>query len=394
MANRSAARIAIVAHGVHEDGGGMERAFAELIRRAHRDYPLLVISRQLDPNLRPLVEWCRVRAPARPRPLHFVLFYLLGGILLGRVRVDLVHTLGACVPNKANLASVHFCHAGFHSEKSTDLGDHRPRARRINTGIARALGYYAERWSYGRGRIPVLAAVSEGVGRELEHHYQHARVFLTPNGVDTKRFRPNQEARRVLRDTEGLDDDVFVALFVGGDWDHKGLSIAIEALAWPGLPDHPSIRLWIVGSGDERRFRALASRRGVMESVRFFGARNETERFYQAADVFILPSAYESFSLVCFEAGASGIPVVATRVNGVEDLVGDDEGGFILPRKPAAFGAALGRLATDSELRRRKGESACRRASKYTWERSTESVLEIYRELLGATRQQAEGRAA
>jgi glycosyltransferase involved in cell wall biosynthesis len=361
----------------------MERVFAELIRRAHRDYRLVVVSRELDPDLRPLVEWHRVRIPGRPRPLHFVLFYVLAGVRLTSITVDLVHTLGALVPNRADLASVHFCHAGFLAARRRGADGRRPMARRINTRIAHVLGLWAERWSYGRGRIPTLASVSVGVGREIERHYAGARVFLTPNGVDTARFRPDPAARRVLRSREGLDDSEIVALFVGGDWDHKGLGIAIEALAHVQLSGCPAPRLWVVGEGDEKRFRAYAVQRGMGGRVRFFGTQRNAERFYQASDVFVLPSLYESFSLVSFEAAACGVPVLAAKVHGVDELVGKNEGGLVIERTPEAFGAALAELASDPERRARMGEAARRRASTYTWERSTASVVEIYRKLLG-----------
>jgi glycosyltransferase involved in cell wall biosynthesis len=389
MTSDSRPVVALVAHGAHERGGGMERVFSELIRRANREYRLVVISRELAPELRRLVEWRRVPVPARPVPLQFSLFYLLAGIRVARTRADLVHTLGALVPNKADLASVHFCHAGFNARKHDGWADRGPAVRRINTRVARALGLQAESWAYGKKRIRVLGAVSEGVAHELERHYPRARIFVTPNGVDTDRFRPNPQVRRDLRSVEGLSEEDVVALFVGGGWDHKGLSIAIEALGRILAAGDVPPSLWILGRGDQDRFRAQAERCGIGDRVRFFGVRSDTERFYQAADVFVLPSRYEAFPLVSLEAAASGIPVVATRVNGVEEIVGDDEGGLIVERTPEAFGLALAHIGTDRALRLKLGETARSRALMFTWERSAASVLEIYRELLGQTASRA-----
>lgn len=382
--------VALVAHGAHEQGGGMERVFAELIRRAHSEFRLVVFSRELAPDLRPLVEWRRIPVPARPVPVLFSLFYFLAGIRLARAKVDFVHTLGALVPNGADLASVHLCHAGFRSANHREPRQGKPMLRRINSRVQRALGLRAERWSYGRGRISLLAAVSEGVARELEHFYPNARVLVTPNGVDTERFRPDPQSRRELRCAEGVGDEELVAVFVGGDWEHKGLSIAIEALARV----QGRLRLWIVGRGDQGRFRAYAERCGVVERIRFFGIRSDVERFYHAADVLVLPSRYEAFSLVSLEAAACGVPIIATRVNGVEELLGEDEAGFVVERTPDAFAKALTQFALDAGRRARMGQAARRSASTYTWERSTESVLEIYRERLEAARPRAKGRAA
>jgi glycosyltransferase involved in cell wall biosynthesis len=373
--------VVLVLHAAHDDGG-MERVFAELIRRAHRDYRLIVISRDLATDLRPLVDWWRVRVPARPMPLRFSTFYVLAGLRLARLRADIVHTLGAVVPNRADLASVHFCHAGFRAAGRPAPSSTASLARHVNTRIAWALGLGSELWSYGRGRIPALAAVSTGVARELEHHYPRARVVVTPNGVDLDRFRPNPVARASLRRAEGTDSEV-VALFVGGDWERKGLPVAIEALGCAArrAPDTP-LRLWVVGGGNEGRFRGLAAEAGAERLVRFFGRQRDTERYYQAADVFVLPSAYEAFPLAGLEAAASGLPLVTTRLNGIEELVGEDAG-IIVERTPEAFAAALEKLASDSARRARMGQAARRRASEYTWERSTSSVLELYRDLLG-----------
>jgi UDP-glucose:(heptosyl)LPS alpha-1,3-glucosyltransferase len=358
----------------------MERVFAELIRRASKDFRLVVISRELAPELRPLVEWRPVRVPPRPVPLLFSLFFVLAGVRLARTKAEVVHTLGALVPNRANLASVHFCHAAYRASSSRETAQRRPLPRRINTHVARALGLAAERWLYGRGRIPVLAAVSHGVAKELERWYPGAKIVVTPNGVDLERFRPDAAARNQLRSEVGVSEDELVGLFVGGDWDHKGVRIAIEALEHAR---NPSVRLWVVGQGDEERFRGIAENCGVARQVTFFGTRTDTQRFYQAADLLVLPSRYEAFPLVLLEAAACALPSVVTRVNGVEEIVGNGDAGLVVERSPDAVGAALARLASDPELRRRLGKVAHQRAAGYTWDRSASSVLEIYRQVLG-----------
>ena len=119
------------------------------------------------------------------------------------------------------------------------------------------------------------------------------------------------------------------------------------------------------------------------DSVTFFGPRQDTERFYQAADVFILPTEYETFSLAAYEAAASGLPVVATRVNGVEDLITDGETGLFFTRSPGGLASALQTLAGDSKLRARMGLAGRRRASAFTWDRSVDAVVRAYEELLG-----------
>jgi glycosyltransferase involved in cell wall biosynthesis len=373
-------RVALVAHGIHDDGG-MQRAFAELVKRLHGQYEFVVLSSDLGEDVRGLVEWRRVPVPQRPAPLRFALFYLLGAVRVATTRADVVHTLGAIVPNAAHLASVHFCNAGFVETVGGLAPASAPLPRRINTGLARMLGLLAERWSFRRGRVQWLAPVSAGVARELERHYSGVPVRITPNGIDRTRFRPDPDARTEVRRSLGIPADDVVALFVGGDWHGKGLRLAIEGLAEASR--RAPLRLVVVGRGDEAHFTRLASRLGVAEQITFVGERRDTERFYAAADLFVLPTLYETFSLAAFEAAATGLPVVAPRVNGIEELVGDDEAGVIVSRDAERIGAALADLAASPELRGLLGAAARERSAAFTWDRSVAAVESIYRSLTG-----------
>jgi D-inositol-3-phosphate glycosyltransferase len=139
----------------------------------------------------------------------------------------------------------------------------------------------------------------------------------------------------------------------------------------------------VIGSGDSRWLEAVAERSGVSELVRPLGRREDVERFYQAADVFILPSAYETFSLVAHEAAASGLPVLATRVSGVAELI--DAGGAVETRRDArAIADALCRLAGSAESRAEIGDAGRLFVSQLTWARSADSVFEVYESAFAA----------
>jgi glycosyltransferase involved in cell wall biosynthesis len=373
--------VALIAHGVH-DHGGMERACAELVRRASDRYRFVVYASELDPRLRGSVTWKRIVVPRRPFPLKFVAFFVVAGVRLLRSSADLSHSIGAIVPNRVDVAALHFCHAGF-LERTGSLAPHdRTLVRRINTTIAHFLALAAERRSYRPGRVQLLAAVSAGVAGELHAHYPRVPTRLTPNGVDIDRFRPHPDVRREMRIAEGIGPGEVVALFLGGDWDRKGLAVAIDGLARASSELEGRMLLWIVGRGDERRFRAIADRNGVGDCVSFFGVRSDPERFHQAADIFVLPTLYEAFSLAMLEASASGLPLIAPPVNGIEELIGDAEAGIVVERTPESVGRALAWLGADPDLRTRLGAAGRRRAMKYTWERSVEAMLALYGELL------------
>jgi len=370
----------LVGHEVREHGG-MDRAVSELLRRASDQFEFHVISTELSDALRPLVTWHRLRIPRRPFPLRYVTFYVVAGVRLRWLRVDVVHTLGAIVPNRVDVATVHACHAGFVRATGALAPAGAPTLRRINTAVSRVLSLAAEKWTYRPSRVRAVAAVSTGVSQELQHHYPGVRIEITPNGVDTDRFRPDSDARAGLRLEEGVDPDQYVALFVGGNWDHKGLPIVIESIAKGRATGSPIDELWVVGSGDTERLRSIAASHGVSDAVKFFGPRADVERFYKAADVFVLPSLYEAFSLVLLEAAASGLPIITTAVHGVDELSAG-HAVLLVERTPEAVAKAIADLRTDPRLTTRLSQAGRAQALSYTWEGSVKSVLRIYGDLV------------
>lgn len=372
-------RVALVAHGIH-DRGGMERACAELIRHTHTEVRYIAVTAELEPDLQPLVEWSRIRVPRRPIPLKFIVFFCVAGWAVRRADPDIVHTVGAIIPNRADVATVQYCHAGARQALGALAPREAPVARRINTTVHRRLALFAESWCYRPGRLRHFAAVSSGVATELACHYAGIPVASVPNGVDVERFHPNVECRVAFREDQGVGSGDLVALFVGGDWDRKGLAVAFEALGLVRGKGAP-LWLWVVGSGDEQRFTRLGVVTGVMPWVRFFGHQHDTERFYQAADMFLLPTQYETFSLVSYEAAACGLPIVATAVSGIAELIGADEAGILVNRDRLTVAQALEFLVRDPNTRRRLGDEAQRRATTYSWSASARAGLDLYRVL-------------
>jgi glycosyltransferase involved in cell wall biosynthesis len=308
--------------------------------------------------------------------------------VLSRVRADLTWTYAAMpiVPNRVDLATVIFCHAAFH--EATDgvpLQGNRlvwHAARRFTCGL--------ERWAYGDGRAGALAAASAGAERDLLRHYPGTRVVAMPHGLDLERFRPDADTRRRVRVEHSVGEDEVVAMFVGRDHPGKGLAIAIEAFALARRsrsgPDH----LWVLGRGHER-LADLVRRAGVSDRVRFLGFRRDIERLYSAADIFVLPTFYETFCYAAHEAAACELPVVAPAVNGIAELVGEDETGIAVEREPAAVARALSTLAGDAGLRARLGKAGRRRCLDLTRERTVRTILEVHERLLAEKHGRAVG---
>lgn len=369
-------RVALVAYTIGFNYA-IPRIVAEQIARLHREVEFVVVSAWLAEELRDLVEWRRVPTLERSARLRHGSFILAAPFVLRRVRADLVHVF-LVLPSRADIAAVQWCFAGFY-----EAAGHTREGNRLS-GLARRLAIMTERWCYTR-RVHTLAAASRASKRELERLFPGTPVALVQNGVDPGHFRPDAGARAELRAAEGLADDDVVVLFVGGDWARKGLAAAIGGVAESERLGAAPACLWVLGKGDESRYRELARRHGVEDRIRFFGFRADTVPYYRAADIFVLPTFYEHFPLVSLEAAATGLPIVGTRANGLEQLIGEDETGLAVEPDAASVGAALARLVADTALRSRLGQAARERAASYTWDATAQSLLALYRELL-ATR--------
>jgi UDP-glucose:(heptosyl)LPS alpha-1,3-glucosyltransferase len=377
-------KVALVALSADDTGrtaGGTERACAQLLRNARADVDFVVLADALAPDLQGAVEWRRVRLPAHPAALRDVLFFVVGGWKLRSIKADVTHATGAIIPNRVSLSTVHYCHAAYRAKVGSRFDREGPLLRRLNTALHRLVAEAAERWVYRPDRAARLAAVSVGVANELHSYFPRVDIVVVPNGVDVVRFHPDPDGRRNLRGETMTPDDELVALFVGGDWSRKGLEVAIGSIGLARAAGM-NVSLWVVGRGDERRFGALAESNGVADAVRFFGRRTDTQRFYAAADLFLLPSAYETFSLVAYEAAATGLPVIGTNVSGIAELIGDGGGGILVDATPESVLSAL-RALDDPSRRLTCGQLGRAWAQAFTWETSARATVEIYRRFSG-----------
>jgi glycosyltransferase involved in cell wall biosynthesis len=365
----------IVAHDVGTPGG-MERQLGELCSGLlTRGYRVVVIARRCELPPHPRLRWIRVRVPRRPFSVAYPAFFLAGSLAVRRHREGLLHTTGAVVCNRADVSTVHFCHHGFSAVVGAPQTSRQSRCYRLNAAASAWMSRVAERLCFHRRRTRRLVAVSGGVARELEQFLPNRRgeVAVIPNGVDREGFAPKPRARAEVRDRLGLSAHDLAALFVGGDWDRKGLRFAIE-----GVADADGWHLVVVGRGDEASHRAVASRHGVGDRVHFVGATSEPAGYYAAADAFLLPTAYEAFPLVSLEAAAAGLPLLAGRVSGVEELIDDGHNGWFVERDAAAIAGRLQILGDDPALRLSMGAAARQNSTRYTWERVVDAYVDLY----------------
>jgi UDP-glucose:(heptosyl)LPS alpha-1,3-glucosyltransferase len=239
-------------------------------------------------------------------------------------------------------------------------------------------------------RISAILPVSELVKEELLKVYDipKARIRVIHPGIRPEQvsFTDKETRRSLIRERHGLSQDDLILLFVGMNFEIKGLDRILSAVAYLAQKGdrYSRLKVLVVGKGNIKKYEFLARRMGIQDRVVFTGVREEIATYYQASDVFVMPSLFDTFGMAALEAMAAGLPVIITRNVGARDLVENGVNGFVLQDNPSPpeFGECLAVLL-DKERRLRMGEMAKREASKHTWDQVAKQVSMIYEETLG-----------
>lgn len=250
----------------------------------------------------------------------------------------------------------------------------------------RPLNVRLQRWAWRR--VDRVLSVSSRLADKmaLEVGFDRASIGVVRNGIDVERFAPDRRvaARRAL----GLSAEDVVVGTVGRlvpVKDQASFLAALASLRAEGLP----FRVLVAGDGPLRAdLEAMAAANGLGDVVRFLGARQDPERVLAALDVFVLSSESEGLSNTIIEAMATGLPVVATRVGGADELVDDGRTGHLVPPKdPAALAAGLRGLVTDPALRKQWGVAGRERAEReFSLGRMVDGYESVYGEVVGQSR--------
>jgi glycosyltransferase involved in cell wall biosynthesis len=212
------------------------------------------------------------------------------------------------------------------------------------------------------------------------------RFRVVPLGLDLEPFTNlGEEAGRELRASLGIGDAELLATFVGRVVPIKRLDVLLRGIARARSEGVP-LRLAIVGDGEIRpSLESLSRQLGIAEAVAFLGYRRDLGPITAATDVAVLTSANEGTPVSLIEAGAAGLPAVASAVGGVPEVVSEKNGILFPPGDDAALAQALGRMAGDATLRRRMGERAREHSlRRYSADRLVADIAALYEELLGA----------
>ncbi|HRZ87376.1 MAG TPA: glycosyltransferase [bacterium] len=233
--------------------------------------------------------------------------------------------------------------------------------------------------------VDKVVANSDAVRRFVlaQERISPAKVSVIPNGIDTELYAAPHDRASARRDL-GLPADAAVAVTVANFGASKGHLQLLEASAHI-IEKVPRIKFVLVGDGPlYNTVKSAAAAMGISERFLFTGSRDDVPRLLAASDIFVFPSLIEGMPNAVLEALCAGLPVVASAVGGIPEVVADGVSGLLVrPGDATALGEAVVRLAGDAALRGRIGSEGRRaalgrfslRAMAAAYERLYESLL-------------------
>ena len=213
------------------------------------------------------------------------------------------------------------------------------------------------------------------------------KISTIHSGVELNRYHITEKERQQKKKELGISPDSLVVGYVGWLIPIKGVTYLVNAMARVA-EKYPKSLLVLVGKGDDKgeeevHLRKQVEHVGLADKVRFLGWRSDVDEIMGCFDIFVLPSLNEGMGRVLVEAMAAGLPIVASRVGGIPDLVKDGQNGLLVPAADApALAKAISDLLADKEKRNRMGKAGKKICRAYSAEAMVEKIDNLYAELL------------
>lgn len=353
------------------NAGGIERVFFEFILfLSKHNFKINVVCRSIDPSLLQYIHKLEQIDLPRGKNLLARLYFQLVWIAKATAAVKSLGKLAGviigppCSALSVDIAMAGSCHLAALLELQKE-GKYRWLLNPMNWVIISC-----EYLLFRNSNTTVLTPSSR-TGSEIHKLYRTPpkRLILIPHGVDLSLFKPAPQCitKSSIRLELNLPDNCLLLLTVTNELERKGCYEVLKALK---ILQQKSTNLHyvIAGRADYDQFRQEIKSMGLVEMISCLPPKTNEEltKLYQAADLFLLPTKYESFGLVGIEAMACGLPMIACKVGGIEDYLTNQHDGLIITRTPTAIAKAIIALS-EGGLRAQMSMNAITKSQKYDW---------------------------
>ena len=324
------------------------------------------VARGFDPG----IEWVHARLPTARPETRIIWEQTVGATIARRYRLDLIHAPVNVAPLVTGAARV----VTIHDLAFLHYPEQYPGAKQRYLRLMTRLSVR---------RAARVIAVSEATRQDVIRLYgaRPEKVVTVPNGVSGDYLPLPVEQVEAFRAAQSLPERFI--LFVGTLQPRKNLETLLRAYAQ--VADEIGWELVVVGAAGWSYAPIFETARslGLAERVRFAGyvAGEDLPLWYNAAGMFVYPAFYEGFGLPLLEAMACGTPVIAADTSSLPEVVGD-AGLLVDPHDAGALAQAIRRLAGSETLRDDLGKRGQQRASAYSWRRTAEETLVVYRDAM------------
>lgn len=241
---------------------------------------------------------------------------------------------------------------------------------------------------YGNRILRNVSAVIPATEREAQQYrdmkIDEYKIRIVPSGIDLAEFN-NPPPRGEFRKRHGINDDQKIVLFLGRINKIKGLDILAKAFHLLSMIT-PNVKLVIAGNDDGylKELKMIVAGQGVWNNTLFTGALHGRDklRAYVDADVYVLPSVYETFGITILEAWACRTPVIVTDRCGIADII-DNKAGLVVPYDSNQLQESLLKMLSDDNLRKQFGETGRQLVyEKFNWGKIAEQMREVYENVI------------
>lgn len=240
-------------------------------------------------------------------------------------------------------------------------------------------------------KVKKIVTISRHNQKLLQELYpKHSdKVQLIPNGLDITWWQSqllrftDEERRKIKQELFHANDNTLIVICVAELHERKGQKYLIEAIP-EVVSEFPNVKFVFVGDGPARaNLEELVSRLKLEHHVTFTGQQKNISKLLKSSDIFCLPSRREAFGMVNLEAMLAGLPVIASRVGGIPDIVVDGKTGILVePENPQALTKALKNLIKNPEKRTAMTLSGQKQALKFAASTMAKEYEKVYEEVL------------